>query len=75
MTLDRVLGRKEGCVSYDIRPCSMTGVGCVSYDIRPCSRTQEVECVSYDIRLCSRTQGVEKVMTLDCVLGHKKWSV
>ena len=34
-----------------------------------------MECVSYDIRLCSRTQGVEKVMTLDCVLGHKKWSV
>ena len=42
MTLDRVLGQKEGCVSYDIRLCS---------------RTQEVECVSYDIRPCSRTEG------------------
>ena len=27
MTLDRVLGRKEGCVSYDIRPCSRTEGG------------------------------------------------
>ena len=75
MTLDRVLGQKEGCVSYDIRPCSRTeGVGGVSYDIRLCSRTG-VRCESYDIRLCSRTQGVEKVMTLACFLGDKKWSV
>ena len=44
MTLDLVLGQKEGCVSYDIRPCSRTGVGCVSYVIRPCSRTEGGVC-------------------------------